>query len=449
MDFPAPLGPTIATHSPGRSSRSTSRRTVRPTVAGGDTAEGDRRGRSQLVARRWARRSSARKNGAPMTAVMTPTGISPSSRATRSAPTIRIAPPMAESGQHGPSVRADEHPHDVRDHQPDEPDQPADGDGRRGDERRQAEEDRPLAADVDAQVGGGLLAQEHPVERPRPERGSGHSRSSDDRDGARERPQDALSKLPSRYEKIWRRAAPDRYIAIARPAASSEPERVPGQQQARQRRPPGRPVRGGRRAVTAPSAPRNASTWSRPKARIAIRTGIRTAIAAPSAAPEAVPEHIRVGERVAEQALERGPGDGQAQPHDHRLQDPRQAQVPDDRLGRRRPGPGEVEAEQRGAARIPSVSPGGDRDAAERDARAGDEPRPTSPATASATGRRRSERPGGDRPARSRSRRWPVAIVSRRTAAGGGARRAHGSLISGWIAATRRRSRRRGAGRAG
>ena len=34
---------------------------------------------------------------------------------------------------------------------------------------------------------------------------------------------DAVSKPPSRYEKIWRRAAPDRYIAIARPAASSDP----------------------------------------------------------------------------------------------------------------------------------------------------------------------------------------------------------------------------------
>ena len=36
-------------------------------------------------------------------------------------------------------------------------------------------------------------------------------------------PHEALSKLPSRYAKIWRSAAPDRYIAIARAAARSDP----------------------------------------------------------------------------------------------------------------------------------------------------------------------------------------------------------------------------------
>ena len=58
------------------------------------------------------------------------------------------------------------------------------------------------------------------------------------------------------------------------------------------------------------------------------------------------PEHVRIGERVAEQALERRAGDRQADPDDHRGQDARQPQVPDDRLGRRRPGPPEVEPEQ-------------------------------------------------------------------------------------------------------
>ena len=35
------------------------------------------------------------------------------------------------------------------------------------------------------------------------------------------------SKPPSRYEKIWRSPVPERYIAIASPAASSEPTAYP------------------------------------------------------------------------------------------------------------------------------------------------------------------------------------------------------------------------------
>ena len=48
-------------------------------------------------------------------------------------------------------------------------------------------------------------------------------------------------------------------------------------------------------------------------------------------------EHVRIGQRVPEQTLERGAGDGESRADDHRGQDARQAQVPDDRLGRRRP----------------------------------------------------------------------------------------------------------------
>src|SRR5258706_8459073 len=48
---------------------------------------------------RCVRRRRNRKNGAPMTAVTTPTGTSPRTRATTSAATIRLAPASADSGR--------------------------------------------------------------------------------------------------------------------------------------------------------------------------------------------------------------------------------------------------------------------------------------------------------------------------------------------------------------
>ena len=73
--------------------------------------------------------------------------------------------------------------------------------------------------------------------------------------------------------------------------------------------------------------------------------GRTTAMAAPSAAPDAVPSTYGIGQRVADQALERGTRDGQGGTDEHRREHPRHPQVPDDRLGRGRPGPPEVEPE--------------------------------------------------------------------------------------------------------
>jgi len=58
------------------------------------------------------------------------------------------------------------------------------------------------------------------------------------------------------------------------------------------------------------------------------------------------PEDVRVGERVAQEALVGRAGDGQCGADEHRRQDPRQAQLHHDRLGRIRPGASEVEPEQ-------------------------------------------------------------------------------------------------------
>ena len=60
------------------------------------------------------RRSRNRKNGAPMTAVTTPTGISPSSRAARSAKASSAAPPSADSGRTSRAFGPTMQPHDVR-----------------------------------------------------------------------------------------------------------------------------------------------------------------------------------------------------------------------------------------------------------------------------------------------------------------------------------------------
>ena len=116
--------------------------------------------------------AGTRKNGAPMIAVTTPTGISPSIRAPRSATTSRLAP---NSGRRAAARRArsgpTSEPDDVRHDEPDEPDQARDRDRGRRHERREAQEDRALPADVDAEVGRRLLAEQEPVERRGPERG--------------------------------------------------------------------------------------------------------------------------------------------------------------------------------------------------------------------------------------------------------------------------------------
>ena len=56
-------------------------------------------------------------------------------------------------------------------------------------------------------------------------------------------------------------------------------------------------------------------------------------------------QHVRIGQRVADQSLERGTGDGQGGTDEHRREHAWHPQVPDDRLGRGRPGPPEVEPE--------------------------------------------------------------------------------------------------------
>ena len=97
----------------------------------------------------------------------TPTGTSPTSRATRSAADSRAAPTIAEIGSTRRAAGPDHEPDDVRHDQPDEADEPADRDAGRGRQRGERQQDAALAPDVDAEMARGGIAEEQAVEGPR------------------------------------------------------------------------------------------------------------------------------------------------------------------------------------------------------------------------------------------------------------------------------------------
>ena len=170
-----------------------------------------------------------------MTAVTTPTGISPSSRAARSANARSAAPPSAESGRttraFGPTIEPD----DVRHDEPDEADQAAHRDRRGRHERGQREQDRPLPPDVDAEMDGRLLAEEKPVERASPKQ---------DEDGADRNERHRARELAPRRrveaaEQVREDLAEGRARQVHRhrePGGQQRPDRIAGEQQRRQRR---------------------------------------------------------------------------------------------------------------------------------------------------------------------------------------------------------------------
>ena len=197
VDLPAPLGPISATRSPCSSVKLTSRRIARPR-ASTVTPSTRNAGAAHSSYPVRARRSRARKNGAPMTAVTTPTGMSPASRAARSANDQEVGAPDGRDRQHGARVRPRDQPHEVRDDEAHEPDQAADRDGGRRHQRRERQQHRPLPAHVDPEVAGRLLAEEQRVERAR----AGHDHDRPDHHDRRARPasrsQEDSSKLPRR-----------------------------------------------------------------------------------------------------------------------------------------------------------------------------------------------------------------------------------------------------------
>ena len=97
---------------------------------------------------------------------MIPTGISTGAmrvRAPVSAATRKAAPPSAHAGSRMPVIGSPDEARRVRHHQPDEADEAAPRDGRRGDERRHEDRDALDPVDVDAERARFFLAQAHEV----------------------------------------------------------------------------------------------------------------------------------------------------------------------------------------------------------------------------------------------------------------------------------------------
>ena len=153
-----------------------------------------------------------------MIAVTTPTGMSPSEPRDEVGVGEQGRAAERREREDEPRGRADEQPHDVRHDEPDEADEPADRDRGRGHQRGEGEQDPPLAPDVDAEVGGRLLAEQQAVERPRPEQDQRRSPMSDDR-------QRAGQALPGRVREAAEQVAEDLAEGGARTGTSPSPAR--------------------------------------------------------------------------------------------------------------------------------------------------------------------------------------------------------------------------------
>ena len=152
---------------------------------------------------------------------------------------------------------------------------------------------------------------------------------------------------PSRNEKIWRRFDARDVHRHRQQRGQDRADRVAGEQQ------PGQPAGRARRRRRRKTTVRRQRGRRRTRARGAGRTrgrrgrtGMRTAIAAPSAAPDAVPSTYGSASGLRSRPWNVAPATARPAPDEHRGQDPRQPQVPDDRLGRGRPVAAEVEAER-------------------------------------------------------------------------------------------------------
>ena len=152
------------------------------------------------------------------------------------------------------------------------------------------------------------------------------------------RSHDAPASPPRRNEKIARRFVPDTYMAIVSKRREDRANGVAGQQE------PRHPARTAGATETEDEQRRGHRTDERPdvhEPELEDREADRQQDGQGRAEGGARrrPEHVRVGERVADDALEGRPGDRQAGPDERRRQDPRQPQLPDDRLGRGGPCP--------------------------------------------------------------------------------------------------------------
>ena len=405
VDLPAPFGPMTATRSPASIWRVTSRRAAALPVQDRDAVEPDHSSYPVRV-----RRSRARKNGAPMTAVTTPTGISPSRRAARSAPTIRLAPRSAASGRtsraFGPTMSRTT----CGATSPTNPMSPETATAAAVASEASAEEDRPLAPDVDAQVRGGLLAEEHPVERPRPEEDPQRRQRDERRGDGKPAPRGRVEPA----EEVGEDLAQPRAGQVHRHRQAGGQQGAHGvarEEQARHRR-----ARAGLRQLVddehGAERPEEREPVEQPELEDEDAHGDEDREGRPERGPGRRAEHVRIRERVPEQALERRAGDRQPAADDHRREDPRQPQVDDDRLRRRRPRSGRYPGRAGAGRGSRACRPAGSRPSRRRSPRRARRRAGPSPTAATATGRRaRPDRPA--EPARAARIAVPGDTVSR------------------------------------
>ena len=115
------------------------------------------------------------------------------------------------------------------------------------------------------------------------------------------------------------------------PRRQQRPDRVPGEEQARQRGKAGR-ARQLVDRVDREQRPDERECLEQPELEDRDPDRDEHRDRGAEGGPGRGPEDVRVRQRVAQQALERDSGHGQRQPDEHRREDTRQAQVHDDRL---------------------------------------------------------------------------------------------------------------------
>ena len=166
--LPAPFGPTMATNSPrvereARIAHDFARAEPHRDVAGGERAHD-----ADPSSRRRSRKIIERKIGTPISAVTTPSLISTAegpSRTAMSAASTSAAPASAAGQHHARRIGADRAADEMRRHQPDEADRAGDRDGRADAERDADHDQHARPRDIDAERGGGVLAERERAER--------------------------------------------------------------------------------------------------------------------------------------------------------------------------------------------------------------------------------------------------------------------------------------------
>ena len=262
-------------------------------------SRGTRAGQALPKPRRRRRRSSSRNTGAPISAVIAPTGSCRGAASVRLAMSARqsSAPPhSAAPGATKPVIGgAQRQPHQVRRDQADEADRP-------GGEHREAQS-APLrprtppdarTADIEAEHGAAQLAGGEHVQRPAAEQGRGERRSPPRRGRPRVlRPAEVArrARTPCRAAGRCRRSPAAPITSAPQALASTDA----GEQQPAESPPLPSAVR--------PSAPTRARRRWRSTARAQRVAGEHAGQRADRGAAGDT-EHERVGERIAEQGLQ-------------------------------------------------------------------------------------------------------------------------------------------------